>query len=55
MALNAQIKGDKLTITIDINNPPTPSKSGKTTVSSLRPTAINRLPPVMRASPLSWG
>ena len=32
MALTAQLKGDKLIITIDINNPPRPSTSGKTTV-----------------------
>lgn len=31
MALTAQLKGDKLIITIDINNPPRPSASDKTT------------------------
>ena len=29
MALVAEIKGSKLILTLDINNPPVPSKSGK--------------------------
>lgn len=32
MALTATIKNKQLVITIDLNDPPTPSKSGKTTV-----------------------
>lgn len=32
MALNAAIKGKQLIITIDLNDPPRPSASGKTTV-----------------------
>lgn len=32
MALTATIKGKQLIITIDLNDPPQPSKSGKTTV-----------------------
>jgi len=32
MALNATIKGKQLIITIDLNDPPQPSKSGKSIV-----------------------
>lgn len=32
MALTAVIKSKQLIITIDLNDPPSPSKSGKTTV-----------------------
>lgn len=32
MAMTAEIKGKQLVIKIDLNDPPVPSKSGKTTV-----------------------